>query len=107
MDNETPEPPKRRGRKPGSKNTVDSSRLKKIQLDDELKQLIEKKTTPSNLEPLRVKVPKPIKEELSVNVASLNQSANIKIDENAYVKYALELANDHLPEILRRHLEQK
>ena len=108
MDTEAPAPKPRRGRRPKSEtaSTLDSSRLKTIHLDDELKDLINRKTTPAQLENLRVKLPNAVIEELRVNVASLKQSGAPKIDENSFVRLALELANDNLNEILKRHLTQ-
>ena len=104
MDNETPVAPKRRGRKPKSQSAVDTSSLKQIQLDEDLKNLINRRNGPSDLEPLRVKLPKAVKDEIQVNVDSLNHSGNTKMDVNAYVTYALELANENLADVLRRHL---
>jgi hypothetical protein len=107
MDNQTPEAPKRRGRRPKSATPeVDSSKLKTIQLDDDLKELINKKNTRPDLKPLRVKIPSSVADEIGINITSLNQMGNTKMDENTYVRHALELANENLNEILRRHLTQ-
>jgi hypothetical protein len=106
MDNETQPAPKRRGRRPKSETAaaLDASKLKRIDLDPDLRELIEKKSAPADAKPLKAKVPASMLEELEVNIASLNQSGNTRIDQNAYVRYALEMANENLSDILRRHL---
>jgi hypothetical protein len=104
--NEAPKEKPRRGRRPKSETLTDSAKLKRIELDEELKQLIEKKTSPNQLENFRVKLPPSVIEEIRVNVDSLNQSGKTKMDVNAYVRYALELANENLKDVLKRHFSQ-
>lgn len=105
-DNATEEvKPKRRGRRPKSEMAaVDTSNLKPIQLDEDLKELINRRNSATELKPLRVKLPSSVIDEVGINVKSLNQSGNTNIDTDKYVRYALELANENLNEILRRHL---
>lgn len=108
MDTETPVEKPKRGRRPKSQtsSSVDSSKLKRIELDEDLKELIERKNSSPQNKPLRVKLPSALVDEIEVNIASLNKSGNANIDVNSYVRIALELADENLSGVLRRYLSQ-
>ena len=105
MDSEAPVEKRRRGRRPKNSSPVtDASKLKRIEMDDDLQELINRNKSSVQLENVRVKLPSSTMEELKINLQSLNAAATTNIDQNAYIAYALELANENLKEILKKHL---
>jgi hypothetical protein len=108
MDSDMPVEKPRRGRRRKADliPKVDASDLKTIALDEDLKSLIDRKNTKPELTAIRVKLPEAVLKEMGINIESVKKAGNTSINQDDYVKYALDLANENLSEILRRHLQR-